>query len=299
MGHGYREDDRPNVVRHVVIRHGDPDVEGDVTVRGSYEIGMQDQAFLGPESGLAVPDGAGGIDLYVATQWLHVDRDQMAPCLGLEPEQVRVHLAGVGGAFGGREDLSIQIHSALLALRTNRPVKMVYTREESFVGHVHRHPARDRGGAPRDAGRTARLRPDDDPGRRGRVRLELDGGDLERVGVRGRPVPRRQRADRRDRRLHHQPTVRRDARVRCGADLLRVGGADGPAGGRAGHRPGRAAASERARTGRHAADGTGADGVDAGSRGDPAGCGAAGARARGVAARPDRTPWWRGQHDPR
>ena len=141
MGHGYRDDDRPNVVRHVVIRHGDPDVEGEVTIRGTYEVGMQDQAFLGPESGLAVPDGAGGIDLYVATQWLHVDRDQMAPCLGLEPEQVRVHLGGVGGAFGGREDLSIQIHSALLALRTNRPVKMVYTREESFVGHVHRHPA--------------------------------------------------------------------------------------------------------------------------------------------------------------
>src|SRR5262245_52153912 len=73
IGHGYRDDERPNVVRHILIRHGDPDTEGDVTVRGTYEIGMQDQAFLGPESGLAVPDGAGGIDLYVATQWLHVD----------------------------------------------------------------------------------------------------------------------------------------------------------------------------------------------------------------------------------
>ncbi len=57
---------------------------------------------------------------------------------------VRIHLAGVGGAFGGREDLSIQIHAAMLALRTNRPVKMVYNREESFVGHIHRHPARIR-----------------------------------------------------------------------------------------------------------------------------------------------------------
>jgi CO/xanthine dehydrogenase Mo-binding subunit len=55
---------------------------------------------------------------------------------------VRIHLAGVGGAFGGREDLSMQIHAAMLALRTNRPVKMVYNREESFVGHIHRHPAR-------------------------------------------------------------------------------------------------------------------------------------------------------------
>jgi CO/xanthine dehydrogenase Mo-binding subunit len=142
MGHGYRDDPRPNVVRSLVIRHGDPDVPGDVSVSGVYELGIQDQAFLGPESGLAVPDGSGGIDVYVATQWLHVDRDQVAPCLGLRPEQVRIHLAGVGGAFGGREDLSMQIHSALLAVHTNRPVKMVYNREESFVGHIHRHPAK-------------------------------------------------------------------------------------------------------------------------------------------------------------
>jgi CO/xanthine dehydrogenase Mo-binding subunit len=141
-GHGYLQDDRPNVVRHMVIRHGDADAEGDVSVSGVYDIGMQDQAFLGPESGLAVPDGQGGIDIYVATQWLHVDRDQIAPCLDLALDQVRVHLAGVGGAFGGREDLSMQLHGALLALQTGRPVKIVYNREESFTGHVHRHPAR-------------------------------------------------------------------------------------------------------------------------------------------------------------
>jgi CO/xanthine dehydrogenase Mo-binding subunit len=142
MGHGYRDDPRPNVVRHMVIRHGDPDARGDVCVEGVYELGSQDQAFLGPESGLAVPDGEGGVDIYVATQWLHVDRDQVAPCLALPPDQVRLHLSGVGGAFGGREDLSMQIHSAMLALHTNRPVKMVYDREESFTGHVHRHPAK-------------------------------------------------------------------------------------------------------------------------------------------------------------
>ncbi len=142
MGHGHRDDPRPNVIRHIVIRHGDPDVRGDVSVVGSYELPSQDQAFLGPESGLAVPDGEGGVDVYVATQWLHVDREQVAPCLGLPVEQVRIHLAGVGGAFGGREDLSMQIHGAMLALRTGLPVKMVYDREESFVGHVHRHPAR-------------------------------------------------------------------------------------------------------------------------------------------------------------
>ena len=142
MRHGYRDDPRPNVVRSMVVRRGDPDALGDVVVEGVYDVGQQDQAFLGPESGIAVPDGAGGIDIHVATQWLHVDRDQVAPCLGLDPEQVRIHLAGVGGAFGGREDLSMQIHAAMLALHTGRPVKIVYNREESFVGHIHRHPAR-------------------------------------------------------------------------------------------------------------------------------------------------------------
>ena len=131
-----------NVFRHVRIRHGDPGVVGDVTVEGTYEVGMQDQAFLGPESGLAVPSGDGGVELFVATQWLHVDRDQIAACLNLPRDKVRLTLAGTGGAFGGREDLSMQIHACLLALKTGRPVKMVYSREESFFGHVHRHPAK-------------------------------------------------------------------------------------------------------------------------------------------------------------
>ncbi len=131
-----------NVFRHVRIRHGDPDAVGEVAVEGSYEVGMQDQAFLGPESGLAVPSEDGGVELYVATQWLHVDRDQIAACLNLPRDKVRLTLAGTGGAFGGREDLSMQIHACLLALKTGKPVKMVYSREESFFGHVHRHPAK-------------------------------------------------------------------------------------------------------------------------------------------------------------
>jgi xanthine dehydrogenase D subunit len=131
-----------NLVRYQRILKGDPDAAADVVVSGVYEIGMQDQAFLGPESGLAVPDDDGGVDLYLATQWLHVDQRQTAKALGLPPEKVRLTLSGVGGAFGGREDLSMQIHSCLLALRTGRPVKMVYNREESFFGHVHRHPAK-------------------------------------------------------------------------------------------------------------------------------------------------------------
>ncbi len=128
---------------------------------------MQDQAFLGPESGLAVPDGEGGVDLYVATQWLHVDRDQLALSLDLSPEKVRLILGGVGGAFGGREDLSMQIHACMLALHTGRPVRMVYNREESFFGHVHRHPCRMRyeHGANAD-GRLVYVR----------ARIVLDGG---------------------------------------------------------------------------------------------------------------------------
>ncbi|MGH9213999.1 MAG: xanthine dehydrogenase subunit D [Acidimicrobiales bacterium] len=133
-----------NVVRRIELRHGDPTAAGDVVVEGTYEVGTQDQAFLGPESGLAVPDGQGGVDLWIATQWLHHDRDQVAACVGLPTDAVRLHLGGVGGAFGGREDLSLQVHACLLALRTGRPVKMSYPREESFVGHVHRHAARMR-----------------------------------------------------------------------------------------------------------------------------------------------------------
>lgn len=118
--------------------------EADAVVATEYEVGMQDQAFLGPESGMAVPSEDGGVDLYVATQWLHVDQKQIAPALGLPQDKVRLTLAGVGGAFGAREDLSMQIHACMLALHTGKPVKFVYNREESFYGHVHRHPAKMR-----------------------------------------------------------------------------------------------------------------------------------------------------------
>ncbi len=141
-----------NLVRHLKLRKGDPEPVADVVVAGEYEVGMQDQAFLGPESGLAVPAGDGGVELYVATQWLHVDQRQVCAALGLPPEKVRLTLAGVGGAFGGREDLSMHVHACMLALHTGKPVKMVYNREESFFGHVHRHPAmmRFEHGASRD-----------------------------------------------------------------------------------------------------------------------------------------------------
>ncbi|MEU4719832.1 molybdopterin cofactor-binding domain-containing protein [Nonomuraea dietziae] len=136
--------ERPNPARHQPVRVGDVEAArrlAEVVVSGTFEVGIQDQAFLGPESGLAVPAEDGGVDLYVATQWMHNDLKQIGPCLGLPEEKIRMTLSGVGGAFGGREDLSMQIHAAMLAMRTGRPVKMVYDRRESFFGHVHRHPA--------------------------------------------------------------------------------------------------------------------------------------------------------------
>ncbi|HEY3483977.1 MAG TPA: xanthine dehydrogenase subunit D [Ilumatobacteraceae bacterium] len=131
-----------SVFRHQRVLHGDPDATGPVVVEGTYEIGMQDQAFLGLEAALAIPDsGGGGVELHIATQWLHEDRKQIAACLGLPEQQVRLVLGGVGGAFGAREDISLQVHTCLLALRVGRPVRVAYSRGESFLGHVHRHPA--------------------------------------------------------------------------------------------------------------------------------------------------------------
>ena len=132
-----------NVIRRQKVIRGDQNFVGDIVVEGTYEIGMQDQAFLGLEAALALPDDdGGGIELFVATQWLHEDQKQIAACLDVPIERVRLTLGGVGGAFGGREDISLQVHCCLLALVTKRPIKMQYGREESFYGHIHRHPAK-------------------------------------------------------------------------------------------------------------------------------------------------------------
>lgn len=131
-----------NLIRHQRIVHGDPEATGAIVVEGTYEIGMQDQAFLGLEAAIAHPDpGGDGVELHVATQWLHEDQGQIAACLGFPVDKVRLILGGVGGAFGAREDISLQVHTCLLALRLGRPVRMAYSRAESFLGHVHRHPA--------------------------------------------------------------------------------------------------------------------------------------------------------------
>ena len=131
-----------NIYRHVQFSAGDPDVRGEVSVEATYELERQDHVFLAPEAGLAVPTPDGGVELSVATQWMHSDRDQIAWATGLPPEKVRLRLSGVGGAFGGREDVTFQIHACMLALDSGRPVKMHYSREESFLGHRQRHAAR-------------------------------------------------------------------------------------------------------------------------------------------------------------
>jgi xanthine dehydrogenase D subunit len=130
------------VLRHQRIVHGDRQATADVVVDGTYELGMQDQAFLGLEAALALPDpGGSGVELHIATQWLHEDRKQIAACLALPEPNVRLVMSGIGGAFGAREDISLQVHTCMLALHLGRPVRMQYSRAESFLGHVHRHPA--------------------------------------------------------------------------------------------------------------------------------------------------------------
>ncbi len=106
------------VFREMKIRRGDEKAIGSIVVEGFYETAMQDQAPLGPEAGLAIPDGEGGLDLYITSQWIHVDHRQIIACLAMEPDQIRCHPAGIGGAFGSREDISVHIHVAMLSLAT-------------------------------------------------------------------------------------------------------------------------------------------------------------------------------------
>ncbi|HEY7792782.1 MAG TPA: molybdopterin cofactor-binding domain-containing protein [Gaiellaceae bacterium] len=160
--------DEGNLLRRVRIESGEPDAsEADVWVEGLYETPVQDQAPLGLEAALAAPTPDGGVELHTISQFLHSDRRQVAASLALPEERVRVAVAGVGGAFGSREDVHAQIHACLLALHTGRPVRIAYGREESFHGHVHRHPSRTwiRYGATRD-GRLVSAH----------VHLVLDGG---------------------------------------------------------------------------------------------------------------------------
>ncbi len=132
-----------NVLLAYRIRHGDIQAgfaQADVIVEAEYRTQAAEHAYLQPEAGLAYVRDDGRIEVIVAGQWMHEDREQIAHALGLPPEQIVVRYPAIGGAFGGREDMSVQIVLALAAWKTGRPVKIVWSREESIVGHHKRHP---------------------------------------------------------------------------------------------------------------------------------------------------------------
>ncbi len=132
-----------NVLIHYRIRHGDIAAgwaQADVVVEGEYRTGAQEHAYLQPEAGLGYIDEEGRVTVVVAGQWVHEDQEQVAHALGLPEEQVRIIYPAIGGAFGGREDMSVQIVLGLAAWRLRRPVKIIWSREESIIGHHKRHP---------------------------------------------------------------------------------------------------------------------------------------------------------------
>ncbi|NJN43715.1 MAG: molybdopterin-dependent oxidoreductase, partial [Anaerolineae bacterium] len=136
-----------NVMHHYQIRKGDVEAafaSADVIVMGEYHTPMQEHAFLQPEAGVGYIDEEGRVTVEVAGQWTHEDQEQIAHALKLPLEKVRVKYPAIGGAFGGREDMSVQIVLALAAMRLNerginRPIKIIWTREESMIGHHKRH----------------------------------------------------------------------------------------------------------------------------------------------------------------
>jgi CO/xanthine dehydrogenase Mo-binding subunit len=141
-----------NILAHVPIRKGDVEraiAEADLVLEGEFSTTWQEHAFLQPEAGTAWVDGDGRLVIETAGQWLHEDRRQIAAMLDLPVDNVIVRYNAIGGAFGGREDLSIQHVLALAAwlLRDRFPgrkVALQWTREESMVGHHKRHPMRIR-----------------------------------------------------------------------------------------------------------------------------------------------------------
>jgi CO/xanthine dehydrogenase Mo-binding subunit len=149
-----------NVFCHYRIRKGDAEQgfkQAAVIVEGEYHTPAQEHAFLQPEAGVSYIDDQGRLTVEVGGQWTHEDREQIAHALALPEEQVRVIYPAIGGAFGGREDMSVQIVLALAAWRLHqrgieRPVKIIWSREESIIGHHKRHPfiLRTRWGADKD-----------------------------------------------------------------------------------------------------------------------------------------------------
>ncbi len=149
-----------NVFCHYQIRKGELETgfaQADVIVEGEYRTPAQEHAYLQPEAGISFIDELGRITVKVGGQWTHEDQEQIAHALNLPLEKVRVIYPAIGGAFGGREDMSIQIVLALAVWRLEqrgirRPVKILWNREESIIGHHKRHPylIRTRWGAKKD-----------------------------------------------------------------------------------------------------------------------------------------------------
>lgn len=132
-----------NILHELRIERGDLAAgfaQADVIVEATYRTHAQEHAYLQPEAGVAFVREDGRIEVIVAGQWMHEDRAQIAHALGLPETQIVVRYPAIGGAFGGREDMSIQIPLALAAWKTGRPVKTVWSRAESIVGHHKRHP---------------------------------------------------------------------------------------------------------------------------------------------------------------
>jgi CO/xanthine dehydrogenase Mo-binding subunit len=149
-----------NLLFHFPLRKGNVEqalAEADIVLEDTFTTSWQEHAFLQPEAGIAYVDGQGHLVLETAGQWLHEDRRQIAQMLKLPEDRVIVRYAAIGGAFGGREDLSMQHVLALAAWKLKRPVALVWSREESMIGHHKRHPVtiRCRWGAHKDGSITA------------------------------------------------------------------------------------------------------------------------------------------------
>ena len=137
-----------NIVQAHQIRKGDVEIgfaKSDVIVEAELKTPFQEHAYLQPEAGVGFVDKDGRVTVMAAGQWLQEEREQVAHSLGLSAENVRILHPAIGGAFGGREDVSVQIVLGLAAMRLHekgiqRPVKIIWTREESIIGHAKRHP---------------------------------------------------------------------------------------------------------------------------------------------------------------
>ncbi|MFQ5911886.1 MAG: molybdopterin-dependent oxidoreductase [Nitrospinota bacterium] len=138
---------RGNILHEVKLEKGDVDkafAEAHLVVEGDYSCSRIDHGFLEPESGVAYVDERGVVTLMIASQCLFMDRDDLCGAIGLPKEKMREIVLSIGGAFGGKEDLSLHPYLALGALRTGRPVKMTNTRAESLLNHHRKHPMRMR-----------------------------------------------------------------------------------------------------------------------------------------------------------